>query len=402
MKKILIRFCGAMLIISGFFLIFFLFLSKFVAAPPLASTERWYFVLRLSIPLFMISGVALFSFKEWARKLAIVSCIIALFHLVFFARLGPRLLNENLIFIIIYLCCIAVLACTREQFQDKWDVEKRNKKNRLSIELVIMVSILTLFGMLYSSIISLYYKEEARRVKASKYEESLNLIIKNDTRFREVSFFTSYGGFLDAKGIVRNEEDYQALQDMVSSYKSPIKIVSWRVGTDHPDIEGVPWSRHKHPIILVNIGSVEMLYKERVKDLLNGNSIVNHLRDSQLSSPDACFIYVSPGKKEEAINLLKQDRDLSEKYSQKPDRPDSMKVGSETWVNIGFIEMSHKYRILDLLKTNGIDSFFKSAQFPGYNVCHIYVSPGNKEKAIDLLTRDPVLMSKEEYSPKHE
>ena len=403
-----------MLIVFGFAIMWFLFLSAMGFSSGGPAKERWHFVISLSVPLFIISGIALFSFKEWARKLAIVSYVVALSHLIFdYVECYYRIAiffkhkfnffgetgffeNTNLIGILIFSFFLAVLFLSKEQFQSKENARKSFKKTKLVIEFVTMISILTLFGSFYFSVITLVYKEHKGQIEAQRYIELITPRIKNDPRFQKVNFEVDYGGYPFANGMVMNEEDWQALQDIMSSLKFPTRLGGW-VGIDNADIIGTG-NPDINPSILVNIGSIETTYKEQVVNLLEKNSIANSLWPSKLSPSDIHYIYVSPAKREKAISLLKQDAVLGEKYFPKVDRPDSIKVGTENFVNIGFIEMSHATHIFSLLNNNGIRAFPKNAQYPGYSVYHIYVLPEKKEQAINLLKQDSSLG--EEYCSK--
>jgi hypothetical protein len=407
MRKTLVILSGVMLIIFACILICHLFLAQLAFASRGAAIEKWHLILLLSIPIFIFSGIALFSFKEWARKLALVSYVLGLSHIVFdyiekylriavFYKYPFNFFNIDIVYIIIVLFFIAELFLSKELFRGGKDIGNKIKKNRFAIELAVIISILTLFGSLYLSVINLLYKQHEGQTEARKNIELVTPKINNDPRFKMVSLFVDGRGYPVAKGIVKNEEDWRSLKDILSSYNFP--ALGW-VGIDSSDIMGTPWSRDIHPIILVNIGSIKKTYKEQAANLLKNNGIVNYLHDSQ-SSSDICYIYISPAKREQAINLLKQDPSLVGKYLPKSDQSDYMKVGKENFVDIGFIEMSHIGHIESLLHKNSIEYEIKSAQYPGYNVCYIYVSPAKREQAINLLKQDPELMAKEEYCPK--
>ena len=123
--KIIVKVSGAMLVFFGFYTIVFLIATRLVAHSPGRAIEIWYFTLLLSMPLFIISGGALFFSQKWTRKLGLVSYMIALSHLFFFYGAGYlfsrinkypfNFLNEQLIFMIIVIFFIVVLTkeCTR-------------------------------------------------------------------------------------------------------------------------------------------------------------------------------------------------------------------------------------------------------------------------------------------------
>lgn len=408
--KGLIRISGAMLIIMAFLTLVFLFMAKLSFSPPGVATEKWYYILKLSIPLYMISGIALFTFTEWSIKLAIVSYAVALSHIVFtyvetyrfamfykekfelFGGAGPIIF----IILIIALFFITRLFLLRGQFEDKKDTEKKVKNIKLAIEATIIIAILTPFVSGYISVINLLYKEYQGQAEAKGKITLVTSRINNDQRFKKVRFFVDPRGYPMVTGVVMDEEDWQALEELLRSYKFLNRLGGW-VHIDNGEIIGSHLSRDIHPVILVNIGSIEKNYRDQVVSLLNKNSIANYLQDSEYF-PNSCYIYVSPAKREQAMVLLKQTSILGDKYSSKSYHADTIKYGNETFVNIGFIEMSHRGHVLGLLYKNSINNFLKNAQYPGYNVFHIYVPPAKREQAINLLKQDSILG--EEYCSK--
>ena len=79
-KKISVIFSGAILVILGFYAGGFFSLLNHPA--PLMAF--WYFLLFLSGPLCIVSGIGLFFFKKWAWKLAVFSYKILLLHAIYY------------------------------------------------------------------------------------------------------------------------------------------------------------------------------------------------------------------------------------------------------------------------------------------------------------------------------
>jgi hypothetical protein len=153
MKKKLVIFSGVTLIIFGLLAVYW---SSLPLLAPDSSLylDIWWLAIRLSIPLFMISGVALLFFREWSRKLALISFIIAIAHLGFclidslFQYAGAPEDYITLALIIISLISIKILSVSKEEF----------RKTKSVVGNVIMILTLTLFSVLYFFIFYLNLK----------------------------------------------------------------------------------------------------------------------------------------------------------------------------------------------------------------------------------------------------
>jgi len=153
MKKKLVILSGVTLIIFGFLAAYWSSVTL-LAPGSLPYLDMWWLAIRLSIPLFIITGVSLFFFREWTRKLALVSFAIAIAHLGFclidslFQYAGAPEDYITLVMIIISLLFIRILAVSKEEF----------RKTRSVIGNVALVLILMLFSVLYLSVIYLDLK----------------------------------------------------------------------------------------------------------------------------------------------------------------------------------------------------------------------------------------------------
>lgn len=317
-KREIIIVSGIALIVFGFVEIYYLFLSALAFSSGGAAQERWHFVISLSIPLFIISGSALFSFKEWTRKPAIVSYAIALSHLIldyivdyrtaiffkykfhFFG--GTRFFEHPvLINILIFLFFLVILFLSKDQFQEEKNAGKSFQK---TIAYTVIIFVLVLFASLYFSVIALFCKQSQDRIEAQRYIELITPQIKNDPRFQKVNFDITYDGYPFAKGMVRNQQDWQALQDIMS----PIRLGFW-VEVDRP------YSIETDSENFVNIGVVEMSHATHIVSLLNNNGIKTFIKNAKYPGDNSVrYIYVLFDKKEQAVNLLKQDPNFKEEY----------------------------------------------------------------------------------------
>jgi|GEM_PF-3838373 len=153
MKKKLVILSAVTLIIFGFLAAYWSSVTL-LASDSLPYLNIWWLAIRLSIPVFIISGVALLFFREWARELALVSFMIAIAHLGFclfdslFQYSGAPEDYITLAMIIISAIFIKILSVSKEEF----------RKTKPVIGNVIMISVLTLFSALYSYIIYLDLK----------------------------------------------------------------------------------------------------------------------------------------------------------------------------------------------------------------------------------------------------
>lgn len=176
---------------------------------------------------------------------------------------------------------------------------RKTKRNK--IDMIVILSIFSIFGVFYFFMPN---KAKQYRKETLLHIELLESKIRNDPRFERVDFFDSDMGALAVIGRVRNQEDHDALKEVVSPYKSQVEAEWWFVAIDRPDFI----EHHGQRQLLVYIGSIEMNNREYVADLLNKYSIYNHIQDSAflVEGSKVCYIYVSSDKKEMAIDLLKQ------------------------------------------------------------------------------------------------
>jgi hypothetical protein len=149
-----------LVIVSAVTLMIFGFLAAYWSSVTLLASDSllylniWWLAIKLSIPLFIISGVSLFFFREWARKLALLSFAIAIAHLGFclidslFQYAGAPEDYITLAMIIISAIFIKILSVSKEEF----------RKTKPVIGHVIMISVLTLFSVLYLFVIYLDLK----------------------------------------------------------------------------------------------------------------------------------------------------------------------------------------------------------------------------------------------------
>lgn len=153
MKKKLVIFSAVTLIIFGFLAAYWSSVTL-LASDSLPYLNIWWLAIKLSIPLFIISGVALLFFREWARELALVSFMIAIAHLGFclidslFQYSGAPEDYITLAMIIISVIFIKILTVTKEEF----------RKSKPVIGRVIVTLVIALFSILYLSVIYLDLK----------------------------------------------------------------------------------------------------------------------------------------------------------------------------------------------------------------------------------------------------
>lgn len=182
-------------------------------------------------------------------------------------------------------------------------IEKLFKKDkRKKVRAIISLSILLLFFLFYFLIpdkAKVYQKETFPHIIGS-----LNAKIRNDPRFEKVNFRSSGIGSLDVNGDVRNQKDYDALKQIASSYESSVEM-EWHLFIDDRDFAK---DYVRDPRAMACVGYVDLTHREQAVISLNNNAVSNFIRESvfPVDGSHVYYVYVSPGKEEIAINLLKQ------------------------------------------------------------------------------------------------
>lgn len=213
--------------------------------------------------------------------------------------MGTGVLVNLAVFLVYILMFYLIFIGIEKLFQET----QRNK-----VDVIVTLSILTLFGTCYFFMPN---KAKQNRKETLPHIESLYSIKRNDPRFEKVSFLDSHAGALAVAGTVRNQDDYNALKDIVSSYNFPVEV-EWYAAIDRKDfLEDHIWNpklKQYDKEILVYIGSIEIDKNEYIANFLNENGIRNQICNSVflVDGSKICYIYVSPDKKEIALNLLKQ------------------------------------------------------------------------------------------------
>jgi hypothetical protein len=396
---------GCLLVFWGLFLQFFHFISTFGEGGPGPVMERWEHISLLSSLVFIFSGAALCFLKQWAIKLALVSYGIALINNVFFCiyHFYATGFTDVAELYLALLFVTALVGWTVIRLLLSSCVPCGAEKNKISFGFIARALILLVWGGFYLSLIPLLYGEQlaARldQINGDKRLTDLSVKIKNDPRFKNLSFFYAGlpGGQLCERGVVANAQDWWTL----SEYAQNKKIFG--ITIDDPEIIKDPESVGRRDV-MVGIGSIKKTCKEALQILLSRNSIKHYLKDSALST-DFCYVYVAPPQREKAISLLKQEPSLAGKYFGKMSRVRNKKVDSKDLIDIGFVTEGREETVVELLKKNNINNFVEDRSYPdcGFNcypdacsVQTIYVDIYKKEKAINLLRQDPSLAK--EYS----
>jgi len=392
-KSILIIFAGVVIFSFGLFTSWIYILSHLAGSPD-PSGEIWSSVILFSIFFFLASGVALFSFKEWARKLALFSYALALadnlvyclgttYSLIIARHQGvvPSFYLYCFISTIVCIFFICILCLFRREFKENENPEPYEVE-AARIYKKIFVGILVFFSFLYFVYFVNLFKEAKNVERNKKDAELLEPKIKNDKRFEKVSLYSGSVGPLGIAGIVRSEEDYIVLQDVVKDSKIP---VFWILNIDDPEI----LAQKDESYIYANIGYMAKKYNDDVSRFLRQNETLFQIGfpKFQINGIDAIGIYVKADEKERVVNLFKNDPYLSDKFSIRPVSQDFVKDGADTLVSAGFIIISRKDEAADILNKDNIRNLLRVPNFPGYGyyACYIYVLPQDKEKAVELL-----------------
>lgn len=258
------------------------------------------------------------------------------------------------------------------------------KTGKLSASTLIAAAVLLLFVGLYFSAALLRYEQYQGQAKAQKLINEITPVVKNDPRFKTISFSVDYDGFAKAKGVVKDINDLHALGRIM---RDEDDVPGGGVGLDEHDF--VANRKSACPKLLVNIGSVDNSCRQRTADLLDKAGILKKIEPSRLS--ESSYVYVAVSKREAAIELLKQDPAVVGRYLPKTFQADLMKNGTENLINIGFIPFFYKQSALELFRKNDVGNLLEIGGYPECGIFYLYVSLAKRAQAIQLLRQDPVL-----------